>query len=318
MSAAIHPLVSPGGRFGLYSFFIDAPEPAIIDTGVATSPVEGMAPALAALGRDIADVRWILHTHGHIDHIGGTAALWELTERHAQVAIHTADAGLLRSPQAIIDKNLAIGARYAPTPTLVADQAAQADAAISGGVEPTVLLHGGEELDLGGGVRVRVHHLPGHTAGSVAYEVVGQGDVFTGDAVMLTGAASGFPGYDDPVGYRASLEYLRDEVRAERLYLGHPYRWPGGEPAGVVVDDVERALDTSLVVADRIADAWTRLGAQALDAGKAGSRRAQGGLSAFGPFEAIAAELGYTGDPTHEPWSFFTTLHGHLTRSNDG
>lgn len=77
----IHPLVSPWGRFGLYNFFIDAPEPAIVDTGIASSPAEGMAPALKALGRDIADVRWILLTHGHIDHLGGAHALWELTGR---------------------------------------------------------------------------------------------------------------------------------------------------------------------------------------------------------------------------------------------
>ena len=34
----VHPLFSPWGRFGLYSFFIDAPEPAIVDTGIASSP----------------------------------------------------------------------------------------------------------------------------------------------------------------------------------------------------------------------------------------------------------------------------------------
>lgn len=308
MSVAIHPLVSPWGRFGLYSYFIDAPEPAIVDTGIASSPAEGMAPALAKLGRRLEDVRWILHTHGHIDHIGGTAALWEATGRRAQVAIHAADADLLRSPRAIMDKNLEIGGCYAPTPDQEQVQQAQADAVISGGIEPTVLLGGGEELDLGGGVRVRVHHLPGHTAGSVAYEVVGQGDVFSGDAVMLNGAASGIPGYDDPVDYRASLTHLRDEVRPERLYLGHPYRWPDGESAGVVVDgpDAGRALAVSLEVADRIAGAWDRAG---------GVRE---GDSVYSPFEAVAADLGYTADPTHEPWSFFTTLHGHLMRSNDG
>ena len=42
----VHPLVSPWGRFGLYSYFIDADEPAIVDTGITTSPAEGMAPAL--------------------------------------------------------------------------------------------------------------------------------------------------------------------------------------------------------------------------------------------------------------------------------
>ncbi|MEU0750916.1 hypothetical protein ABZ476_31535 [Streptomyces albogriseolus] len=37
-AVAVHPLVSPWGRFGLYSFFVDAPEPAIVDTGIASSP----------------------------------------------------------------------------------------------------------------------------------------------------------------------------------------------------------------------------------------------------------------------------------------
>lgn len=78
-AVAVHPLVSPWGRFGLYSFYIDAPEPAIVDTGIASSPAEGMAPALEAIGRRIEDVRWILLTHGHIDHVGGAHALWELT-----------------------------------------------------------------------------------------------------------------------------------------------------------------------------------------------------------------------------------------------
>lgn len=73
---AVHPIVSPWGRFGLYSFFIDAPEPAIVDTGIASSPAEGMVPALEAIGRRIEDVRWIFLTHGHIDHIGGAFALW--------------------------------------------------------------------------------------------------------------------------------------------------------------------------------------------------------------------------------------------------
>lgn len=310
MSVAIHPLVSPWGHFGLYSYFIDAPQPAIVDTGIATSPEEGMAPALAALGRRLEDVRWILHTHGHIDHVGGTHALWEATGRRAEVVIHAADADLLRSPRAIIDKNLAIGGRYAPHPGQEEEQVAQAAAVISGGVEPTVVLVGGEELDLGGGVRIRVHHVPGHTAGSVAYEVVGPdgegGDVFTGDAVMLNGAASGIPGYDDPVDYRASLVSLREGVRPRRLYLGHPYRWPDGVASGVVVEglDADRALSVSLEVADRIAAA----------AGRGVVRETD---SVYSPFEAVAADLGFTGDPTHEPWSFFTTLHGHLTRRND-
>ena len=153
-AVAVHPIVSPWGRFGLYSFFIDAPEPAIVDTGIASSPAEGLAPALAAIGRRIEDVRWILLTHGHIDHVGGAHALWELTGRRAQVVIHEADAPLLRSRRAHVDEYVAGRAQYLHDPDGESRLSAAADAVISGEMEPTLLVRGGERLSLGGdGVR---------------------------------------------------------------------------------------------------------------------------------------------------------------------
>src|SRR6266542_4016729 len=140
----VHPLVSAWGRFGLYSFFIGAPEPTIGDTGIASSPAEGMAPGLEALGRRVKDVRWILLTHGHIDHVGGAYALWELTGRRAQVVIHTADAPMLRSRRAHVDEYLNGRGRYLVDPEGAAKVAAAADAVISGEMEPTMLLSGGE------------------------------------------------------------------------------------------------------------------------------------------------------------------------------
>ena len=300
---AIHPLVSPWGRFGLYSFFIDAPEPAIVDTGVASSPAAGMAPALEALGRRIEDVRWILLTHGHVDHVGGAHALWELTGRRAQVVIAEADARYLRSRRAHVQNYLDVRARYLSVPQAEAEQTAMADGAISGEMEPHVLVHGGETLSLGGDVTVSVHAIPGHTAGSVAYVVDGQDDVFVGDAVQVHGAANGFPGYEDPRAYRASLEHLRDVVRPNHLYLGHPYRTAAGVPYGVELDreQAQEALQGSLDIEARVADAAARC--------------LEGGLqetdSAHSPFARVAEELGYTGDPTLEPSPFFTTLHGY-------
>jgi len=227
----VHPLVSPWGRFGLYSFYIDAPEPAIVDTGIASSPAEGMAPALEAIGRRIEDVRWILLTHGHIDHVGGAHALWELTGRRAEVVIHEADAPMLRSRRAHVEEYLTGRGRYLDDPGGEAKVTAATRAVISGEMEPTLLVRGGETLSLGGGVTVSVHAVPGHTPGSVAYVVDGQRSVFTGDAVQVHGAANGFPGYTDPGAYRAGLEYLRDGIRPRRLYLGHPYRRADGTPS---------------------------------------------------------------------------------------
>ncbi|BAS12338.1 hypothetical protein AHiyo8_06410 [Arthrobacter sp. Hiyo8] len=162
---AVHPLVSPWGRFGLYSFFIDTAEPAIVDTGIASSPADGMVPALEAIGRRIEDVRWILLTHGHIDHIGGAYALWELTGRRAQVVIHEADAPFLRSRRAHVDEYLSGRAQYLQDPDGEAKLTAATNAVISGEMEPTLLVRGGETIPLGGGATVSVHSLPGHTPG---------------------------------------------------------------------------------------------------------------------------------------------------------
>ena len=302
----VHPLVSPWGRFGLYSYFIDAPEPAIVDTGITSSPAEGMAPALAALGRRIEDVQWILLTHGHIDHMGGAHALWELTGRRAKVVIHEADAHLLRSRQDHVDLYVDVRQQYLHDPEGVAKQTAAGMHAISGEMDADVLLRGGETLSLGDDVTVSVHPVPGHTPGSVAYVIDGQNDVFVGDAVQIHGAANFFPGYEDPTAYRASLEYLRDEVQPRRLYLGHPYRSADGTPYGIELDAAQaaRALQESIDIEGRIAAAAERALSDGLTATD----------SPYAPFDRVAAELGYAGDPTLDPSPFFTTLDGYRRR----
>jgi len=303
MTVAVHPLVSPWGRFGLYSFFIDAPEPAIVDTGIASSPADGMAPALEAIGRRIEDVRWIFLTHGHIDHIGGAHALWELTGRRAQVVIHEADAPMLRSRRAHVEDYLAGRGQYLQDPEGEAKLIAATNAVISGEMEPTMLVRGGETISLGGDVTVSVHSIPGHSPGSVAYVIDGQDDVFVGDAVQVHGAANGFPGFVDPAGYRSSLQYLSEEIRPRRLYLGHPYRRADGTPYGVELDAAQarEALQGSLEVEARVSEA-------ACGCLAAGLQETDSPYSPFGP---VAKELKYDGDPTLEPSPFFTTLHGY-------
>jgi len=302
----IHPIAAPWGRFHLYSFLIDASELALVDTGV-TASAAGVPAELEKLGRRIEDVRWILLTHGHIDHVGGAAALWEATGRRAQVVISAADAPFLRSRQAHVDEFQSLRGDYITDPDAAAKKAAEADAAISGEFEPTLVVHGGEVLELGGGVRVRVDAIPGHTAGAVAYIVEGQNDVFVGDAAQCYGAASGFPGYEDPAAYRASLEHLL-ALEPRHLYLGHPYRRADGTPFPVELDaaDAREALQGSL-------DNEARIRAVALPYL---ARGLQHTASVYSPFAAIADALGYTGDPTLEPAPFFTTMHGYLTTAH--
>lgn len=303
MTVAVHPLASPWGRFSLYSFFIDAAEPAVVDTGIASSPAEGVTPALAALGRRIEDVRWILLTHGHIDHVGGAYALWELTGRKAQVVIHEADAAMLRTRRAHVDEYLKGRGRYLHDPEGETKQIATTNAVISGELEPTLLVRGGETLSLGGDVTVSVRGIPGHTPGSVAYVINGQNDVFVGDAVQIHGAANGFPGFTDPTAYRASLIELRDVIRPDRLFLGHPYRTAEGESQGVVLDaaHARAALDESIAIEGRVSAAAHDCLVHGLTASD----------SPYSPFAPVAESLGYTGDPALEPSPFFTSMHGY-------
>ena len=174
-------------------------------------------------------------------------------------------------------------------------------------MEPTLLVTGGETLSLGGDVTVSVHAIPGHTAGSVAYVIDGQNDVFVGDAVQVHGAANGFPGYEDPAAYRASLQYLRDEIRPQHLYLGHPYRTRGRRrrtASSSTREQAREALQGSLDIEARVDDAALRL--PGTTACRRRTRRTPRS-------PRVAEDLGYTGDPTLEPSPFFTTLHGYRT-----
>ena len=90
----------------------------VIDPGEAK-------PALDALQKDGRNCVAVLLTHGHFDHIGGVRALKDAY--NAPIYIHEADANMLKSNR----MSLAV-----LTGSLVKP------------VEPDVLLHGGETLDL--------------------------------------------------------------------------------------------------------------------------------------------------------------------------
>src|SRR5438270_9338751 len=98
----IVPVACPFGTTGgvVYVYYIDAPQPALVDTGVAASPGGSIEPALNAQGLSLKNVRWILATHGHWDHIGGAHSARSAAAPGVQLAMHADDAELLASKRA--------------------------------------------------------------------------------------------------------------------------------------------------------------------------------------------------------------------------
>jgi len=114
------------------------------------------------------DIKSIILTHGHIDHIGALKEVEEATK--AQVTIHGDDAGLLQG-QAL---STIFGISY-PTPP-----------------SPDRLLKGGDSIDIGA-LHFLVVHTPGHTRGGIC--LLGGGVVFTGDTLFNYGIGrSDLPG----------------------------------------------------------------------------------------------------------------------------
>ncbi|CAN5404121.1 hydroxyacylglutathione hydrolase [soil metagenome] len=88
--------------------------------------------------------------------------------------------------------------------------------------QQNVFLADGDSFTLGS-LRVRVLHVPGHTAGAIAYVVEGDGApaVFTGDTLFLAGCGRLFEG--TPADMFASLAKLRGLPPQTRVYCGHEY-----------------------------------------------------------------------------------------------
>jgi glyoxylase-like metal-dependent hydrolase (beta-lactamase superfamily II) len=147
------------------------------------------------------DIKLIVLTHGHIDHIGALKEVKEATG--AEVAIHEADAPALQG-QRVSDF---FGFSYQVPPP------------------PDRVLKGGDSIDVGD-LHFLVLHTPGHTAGGIC--LLGHGVVFTGDTLFNYGIGrTDFPG--------GSHRQLLDSIHTKLMVLpDNTVVYPGHGPESTI------------------------------------------------------------------------------------
>jgi glyoxylase-like metal-dependent hydrolase (beta-lactamase superfamily II) len=258
LATRIHPRVyqiaAPFEGGGLVNcYVVDAPRRALIDTGTASVPKSSLLPALKEIGWEPADLRVIINTHLHIDHAGGNAEMLEVSG--GGIHIHRADAALTGREQ-YLDKycrdNLRLMGDEAQIPQAEAFQLQLLGR--EWGVERQ--LDEGDEIDLGGDIRLQVLHTPGHTPGSASFYWESERLLFSGDAVGGRGSRNGgFPLYYSATDYPASLRRLLD-MDVATLAQAHRYRWSGAAQEAVRTGpEVRRTLEDSLAAWQTIEDA---------------------------------------------------------------
>ena len=204
----------------------DAGEVTIVDAGLP-GYYRHIPRELAAMGRTVADVRALLLTHGHSDHIGFAERLRR--ERRVPVSVHEADAALARGEV----PNPAKGT--GPT-RLRPFLGFLWFSMLRGGLRTPKLREvatfgDGATLDVPGSPRVIL--TPGHTPGSAVLYVASLDALFVGDALATYAVTTGARGPQvapftaDAAQAVASLARLED-VSAGLVLPGHGDPWTGG------------------------------------------------------------------------------------------
>jgi glyoxylase-like metal-dependent hydrolase (beta-lactamase superfamily II) len=170
----------------VYCYIISGENVCMIDTGVARSE-DMIFDLLGGLGHDPREIRTIVQTHSHPDHIGSTKAIKGAS--NCDVAIHNEERRWLED----------IETQFAERPVPGFHDL------VGGSVPVDRALNDGERIELGDGLTLEVIHTPGHSSGSISLFLREEGVLITGDAVPLAGE---MPVYEDAKASMRSVKRL--------------------------------------------------------------------------------------------------------------
>ena len=232
----IYVMKIPFGSVWSSAILVKGDELVLIDSGPDSGKVDGfLMPALAEIKIRPEDIRWLLNTHCHGDHIGGHYRFCEISG--APVAVIKAAEDKMNNP---LKYSKLIRSRFP-------EDSPEAPAGFRG-VIPSRLL---DDRELVAG-RLRLYHTPGHDTDSLCWLDEKTGTLISGDSVQGSGAlGNALAFYQDLPAYQNSLRILKT-LNAENLLASHYYR-PLGEKA-IGKAGVNDYLEASLDSIDRYSD----------------------------------------------------------------
>lgn len=193
------------GALNIASYLIATPQGHIlIDSGM-TEMHDAITSGVERLGYAVSDIRILLASHAHFDHIEGHALMQRRTG--AQVMAMTGDAEALESGH----DTSALGAvGWEPTPV-------------------SRRLKDGDTITLGG-TTLRAIHAPGHTPGATIWRTTVEDDGRRYDVAFFTTTTPnpGVPLFDNPRhanvidDTRKTFQKLKAEREPDIVLVGHP------------------------------------------------------------------------------------------------
>lgn len=165
---------------------------------VVIDPGTGADTILNKINEDNWNIKYIINTHGHYDHIGANGAIKEATG--AKILIHPEDAPMLTNP----DLNFS-------------SLAGRGD--IIDGPAADKTIEEGDIIKVGKTVELKVIHTPGHTRGGIS--LYQQGHLITGDTLFsFSIGRTDFPG--------GSRDEIMDSIHSKLLnYPDETKVYPG-------------------------------------------------------------------------------------------
>ena len=205
-------------------------ENCLIDSGATETDVDAyILPALAELNMSLSDIRWLLNTHTHGDHIGGHARIRALAD--LKVATHSSSAPKVADPVPYAIQTRTKFPQHSPTPQCYLQ-----------GVAVDRVMQDGEII----AGRLQLIHTPGHDDDCVCWYDLKTKTLITGDSLQANGTpAQGVGFYKDLDAYLASAHRLQ-QFGAENILCGHEYDQIGWDIRGT--EAVTQALQ---ICADR-------------------------------------------------------------------